>query len=98
MILRLGAAIGVALILVTNGSCAMARSSDQNRNKVNVVATGIAIMGIASTYNPFRPDYRSGGRETASMIQQRGLLQSKRICVRGLVASALARPIDRHTL
>jgi hypothetical protein len=30
------------------------------------VATGIAIMGIASTCNPFQPDYRSGGREIAS--------------------------------
>jgi rare lipoprotein A len=66
MILRLGVAIGVALIVVTYRSCAMARSSDQNRKKVNVVATGSAIMVIASTYNPFQPDYRSGGRETAS--------------------------------
>jgi rare lipoprotein A len=65
MILRLGAAICVALIVVAYGS-SMARSSDQNRNKLNVIATGVAIMGIASTYNPFRPGCRSGGRETAS--------------------------------
>jgi rare lipoprotein A len=25
-----------------------------------------AIIGIASTYNPFRPGYQSGGKETAS--------------------------------
>ena len=62
--LRLGAAICVALIVVAYGSRSMARSSDQNRNKLNVIATGVAIMGIASTYNPFRPGYRSG--ETAS--------------------------------
>jgi rare lipoprotein A len=66
MMLRLGAAICVALIVVAYGSCSMARSSDQNRNKLNVIATGVAIMGLASTYNPFRPGYRSGGRETAS--------------------------------
>jgi peptidoglycan lytic transglycosylase len=66
MMLRLGAAICVALIVVAYGSCSMARSSDQNRNKLNVIATGVAIMGIASTYNPFRPGYRSGGGETAS--------------------------------
>jgi rare lipoprotein A len=63
---RLGAMIGVALIVVTYGSSSIARSSDQNRSKVNVVAMGIAITGIASTYNPFRLDYWSGGRETAS--------------------------------
>jgi rare lipoprotein A len=66
MMLRLGAAICVALIVVAYGSRSMARSSDQNRNKLNVIATGVAIMGIASTYNPFRPGYRSGGGETAS--------------------------------
>jgi rare lipoprotein A len=66
MIMRSGAAICVALIVVGYGSCSIAGSSDQNRNKLNAIATGVAIMGIASTYNPFRPGYRSGGRETAS--------------------------------
>jgi rare lipoprotein A len=66
MIMRLGAAMCVALIVVGYGSCSIAGSSDQKRNKLNGIATGVAIMGIASTYNPFRPGYRSGGGETAS--------------------------------
>jgi rare lipoprotein A len=66
MKLRFSAAICVALIVVAYGSCATAQSSDQDRNKLNVIATGVTIMGIASTYNPFRPGYRSGGWETAS--------------------------------
>jgi rare lipoprotein A len=66
MIMRLGAAMCVASVLVGYGSCSIAGSSDQNQNKLNVIATGVAIMGIASTYNPLKPGYRSGGRETAS--------------------------------
>jgi rare lipoprotein A len=66
MIIRSGAAMCVALIVVTYSSCSMARSPDQNRNQLNVIAKGVAIIGIASTYNPYRPGYRSGGRETAS--------------------------------
>jgi rare lipoprotein A len=66
MIMRSGAAMCAALIVVTNSSCSMAQSSDQTRNKLNVIAKGVAIIGIVSTYNPYRPGYRSGGRETAS--------------------------------
>jgi hypothetical protein len=61
MMLRMGAAICVALIVVAYGSCSMARSSDQNRNKLNVIATGVAIMGVE-----VQPLSAGLGRETAS--------------------------------
>ena len=33
---------------------------------MNAAASGVTILGTASTYNPFRPGFRSGGTETAS--------------------------------
>jgi rare lipoprotein A len=66
MILRLGAAICVGAIVIASPSSPIARPADQNRNKLNATAMGFAISGIASTYNPFRSGYRSGGTETAS--------------------------------
>jgi hypothetical protein len=39
---------------------------DPFRCACRYATTGSAVVGIASTYNPFRPGYRSGGRETAS--------------------------------
>jgi len=66
MILRVGVVICVASIVVALSHPSIARPADQNQNKPNAAATGSAVVGIASTYNPFRPGYRSGGRETAS--------------------------------
>ena len=66
MRLRLGAAICVGAFVIANSSSPIARPADQNQNKLNATARGPAIRGIASTYNPFRPGYRSGGKETAS--------------------------------
>src|SRR5712671_2553504 len=34
--------------------------------KANAVGTGITIIGVASTYNPYRPGRQEGGKETAS--------------------------------
>ena len=34
--------------------------------KTNAVGTGVTIIGVASTYNPFRPGRQEGGKETAS--------------------------------
>jgi rare lipoprotein A len=34
--------------------------------KMNAVGTGVTIIGVASTYNPFRPGRQEGGKETAS--------------------------------
>ena len=62
MVVRLGAAIGVGMIFV----CSSVAVSAQKQNDWNVIASGPAIMGTASTYNPYRPGYRSGGTETAS--------------------------------
>ena len=34
--------------------------------KANAVGTGVTIIGVASTYNPYRPGRQEGGKETAS--------------------------------
>jgi rare lipoprotein A len=66
MVVRMGAAIGVVTIMAVSSSLAFARSSDQNRNKLEAADASHAIVGIASEYNPFHPGYREGGPETAS--------------------------------
>ena len=66
MILRVGVVACVVSIAVALSYPSIARPADQNQNKPSAAATGSAVVGIASTYNPFRPGYRSGGRETAS--------------------------------
>jgi rare lipoprotein A len=66
MVVRLGAAIGVAGILVVYSSSSFARPAEQNQNKPNAAAESHVIVGVASEYNPFRPGYREGGPETAS--------------------------------
>ena len=95
MILCLGAAICVGAIVIANPSSPVAQPADQNQNKLNATAMGPAIRGIASTYNPFRPGYRSGGKD--HMIQPPGPRRSKPICVTGLVVSAMEGIIGRHT-
>jgi rare lipoprotein A len=68
MILRVGVVICVVSTVVALSHSSIARAADQNQDqdKPNAAATGSAVVGIASTYNPFRPGYRLGGRETAS--------------------------------
>jgi rare lipoprotein A len=66
MILRVGVAFCVVSIAVALSHSSIARPADQNQNNADAAAMGSAVVGIASTYNPFRPGYRSGGRETAS--------------------------------
>ena len=67
MVVRLGAAICVAVtMVVVYSSVSRARLVDHYQLNLHVVAAGPVIRGIASTYNPYRPGYRSGGRETAS--------------------------------
>ena len=34
--------------------------------KANTVGTGVTIIGVASTYNPYRPGRLEGGKQTAS--------------------------------
>jgi rare lipoprotein A len=39
---------------------------ERTQGKLKAAASGVTILGTASTYNPSRQDYRSGGMETAS--------------------------------
>jgi rare lipoprotein A len=66
MMLRVSALICAASVVLAHSASSTARPADQNHSRLNTVANGSAIIGIASTYNPFRPGYRSGGSETAS--------------------------------
>ena len=63
MVVRIGAAIGVATIMGVSSTSSFARPADQ---KPDAAAERHAIVGIASEYNPFHPGYREGGPETAS--------------------------------
>ena len=65
MLFRSSAAIcGAAVALGV--SVAVARSESVHSSAVVNAATGDAIVGAASTYNPFRPGWREGGPNTAS--------------------------------
>jgi rare lipoprotein A len=57
-----GAMVTLALfVAVARSEIAAVHSSD-----VVTAACGDAIVGVASTYNPFRPGWQEGGPETAS--------------------------------
>ena len=65
--------------------------------KVNAVGTGVTIIGVASTYNPYRPGRLEGASKPppeSRTIQSSGQPQSKSICVGGLAVSAMAGNID----
>ena len=66
MVFRTGAAICGAVIMLAT-SIAMARSENDtvHSNAVDA-ASGAAIVGAASMYNPHRPGWREGGLNTAS--------------------------------
>ena len=68
MVFRLSAAICVAVITLAVSSVAMARSENGavHSKAVDNVASGAAIVGAASMYNPHRPGYREGSANTAS--------------------------------
>jgi hypothetical protein len=89
MVVRLSAVICGAAIVFVCSSAAMARSEPSYA--ANRAAHDASIVGIASTYNPYRPGYREGGIETASgerTIRLRGPLRSNLACVKSLAASA----------
>jgi rare lipoprotein A len=67
MVFRLSAICG-AVITLAVPSAAMARSEigAVHSTAVDNAASGAAIVGAASMYNPFRPGYREGGANTAS--------------------------------
>jgi rare lipoprotein A len=67
MVERSGAAICVVVAVIgVYSSVSRARLADYDQINLQVAAAGPVISGIASTYNPYRPGYRSGGAKTAS--------------------------------
>ncbi len=68
MVFRLSTAICGAVMTFAFSSVAMARSEIDTVQSDTVVlsASGAAIIGTASMYNPYRPGYREGGVNTAS--------------------------------
>jgi rare lipoprotein A len=68
MVFRLSAAICGALTTLGFSSVAMAQSEigAVRSNAVVRAASGTAIVGAASMYNPHQPGYREGGEDTAS--------------------------------
>jgi len=75
MVVRLGAAFCVAVTMLGCSSSAFAGDGvagisreimREQPTTPNGVERGTPIMGVASTYNPFRPGWREGGKKTAS--------------------------------
>ena len=68
MVFRLSAAICGAVITLAFSSVAMAQSEIDavQSNDLVIAASGVAITGAASMYNPYLPGYREGGVNTAS--------------------------------
>ena len=67
MLYRLSAAMcGAALALASSVTVAQSENVSVHSSAVVDEATGDAIVGAASTYNPFQPGTREGGPETAS--------------------------------
>jgi len=65
MVFRSSAAICGALITLAISPVAMA-GNEIHSNAVDNAASGAAIVGAASMYNPYRPGYREGDPDTAS--------------------------------
>ena len=66
MVVRLGGAICVAAITFACSSYSVSSIGTEKELTPRLVATGPGIVGIASSYNSYRKDNRSGGIETAS--------------------------------
>jgi rare lipoprotein A len=67
MVFRLNAAICGAVMTFAFSSVAMAQNEvDAVHSTVVMTASRAAIIGAASTYNPYRPGWREGGVYTAS--------------------------------
>ena len=64
MIVRLGGAICVAAITFACSSYSMSSNGIEKEITPRSVASGPGIVGVASSYNPYRKDYWSGGTET----------------------------------
>lgn len=67
MLFRSGAALcGAALALACSVTIVRSETITVHSTAVVESASGDAIVGAASTYNPFRPGWREGGSKTAS--------------------------------
>jgi hypothetical protein len=66
MVVRLGGAICVAAITFACSSYSSSSIGFAKELTPRPVASGPGIVGLASSYNPYRKDNRSGGIETAS--------------------------------
>jgi rare lipoprotein A len=67
MLFRPSAAIcGAAVLLAVSVTLARSETDTIHSSAVVDAASGDAIVGAASTYNPFRPGWREGGPNTAS--------------------------------
>ena len=66
MVVRLGGAICVAAITFVCSSYSVSSNGIEKEITPRSVANGPEIVGVASSYNPYRKDYRSGDIETAS--------------------------------
>jgi rare lipoprotein A len=67
MLLRLSAAIcGAVVACAVSVTVARSDASGVHSSAVVAAATGDAIIGAASTYNPFKPGKEEGGPNTAS--------------------------------
>src|SRR3954469_7293646 len=67
MLFRRSAAIcGAVVLLVISVTVARSEIATVQSSAIVDAASGDAIVGAASTYNPFRPGWREGGPNTAS--------------------------------
>ncbi len=67
MVFRSSAAMcGVVTVLAISVTAARSEAGSVHSSAVVNAASGKAIVGAASTYNPFRPGWREGSRSTAS--------------------------------
>ena len=69
MAFRLSTAICGAVMTLAFSSVAVAQSENDavhSNDDLVIAASGAAIIGAASMYNPYRPGYREGGLNTAS--------------------------------
>ncbi|MBV9459633.1 MAG: hypothetical protein JO141_19245 [Bradyrhizobium sp.] len=67
MAFRSGAAIcGAVLMLGLSVTAARSETDTVHASAAVNAASGEAIVGAASTYNPFKPGWREGGSQTAS--------------------------------
>jgi rare lipoprotein A len=67
MVFRSSAAMcGAVVALAVSVGAARSESGAVHSSAIVDAASGDAIVGAASTYNPFRPGWREGSRKTAS--------------------------------